>query len=160
MAVVLLIAGLACLGVLIQEYLEARDTLRRLEARQARLQRLQKPDAAQRQRQTTAGSAPAGDAALARMATQLQFPWDALFRHIESTTDSTVSLLSVDIQAQSRRAHIVGEARTMAVVVDYVMHLRASPLVSAATLSSHEERQVGAFSTIRFSIELALGGAP
>jgi Tfp pilus assembly protein PilN len=158
-AVALFIAGLVAIGVLVVEYLEARDDLQRLETRQARLLRAPRPDTSSGQRQASTESARARDAALARMAVQLQLPWDGLLRILETATDQTVAVLSIDAQGTGRTLRMVGEAKSMADVVAYVARLRTSALVSAATLSHHEEVPAGGSPMIRFSVELAWGGA-
>jgi len=158
-ALALLIAGLVAVGVLMAEYLEASDDLQRLETRQVRLLRAPRPEASAGQRQADTESARAREAALARMAVQLQLPWDGLFRILETATDPTVAVLSIDAQGPGRTLRMVCEARTMADVVAYVARLRTSALVRAATLSHHEEVPSGGTPMVRFSVDLAWGGA-
>ena len=72
---------------------------------------------------------------------------------IESRSDPAVALLSVEAQGQSRTMRISGEAKTMADAVAYVGRLRESPRLTAVFLSGHDEKQAGAVTVVRFSLD-------
>ena len=54
---------------------------------------------------------------------------------------------------------LIAEAREMNHAVAYVESLRGSPLVTTATLASHERREAEGVSVIRFTVEIVWGGA-
>ena len=150
LGLLLLAVGVAAAGAVAADYLDAREELARVEAKQARLKR---PDAASR-RNASATPATRDDAqAVERVASQLRLPWDVVLHEIELRADPAVALLSVEAHGQKRTLRLTGEAKAMADVVAYVNRLRESPWIKAAYLSGHEEKQVGAVRVIRFSLD-------
>jgi Tfp pilus assembly protein PilN len=139
--------GVVAVGAVAADYLEARKELEFVEMRQARLQ------TGPRQRQDTPRATQDDEKAVVRAVAQLRTPWDAVLREIEKLGSPAVALLSVDGQGQSHTLRITGEAKAMTDVVAYVRRLRQSPLIEAANLSHHEERQAGAVNVIRFSLD-------
>jgi Tfp pilus assembly protein PilN len=91
---------------------------------------------------------------------QLQLPWDAVLREIEKSANSSVALLSVEAQGRSRTLRLTGEAKTMAEVVAYTRRLRESPLIAAANVTHHENKDGGPVSLIRFAIEASWNSRP
>ena len=150
LGLLLFVVGVAAAGAVAVDYLDAREELERVEAKQARLQR---PDAALRPKASTAPVARDDAQAVERVASQLRTPWDAMLHEIELRADPAVALLSVEAQGQKRSLRLTGEAKEMADVVAYVGHLRESPWIKAAYLTGHEEKQVGAVRVIRFSLD-------
>ncbi|MDO8450806.1 MAG: hypothetical protein Q7T10_18600 [Rhodoferax sp.] len=150
LGLLLLAAGIVAAGAVAVDYFEARTELERVEARQARLVRA---DAAPRKRETVSPKVSDDSKAIGRVVSQLRLPWDAVLRETEMMTDSSVALLSLEGQGQTRKLRLTGEAKAMADVVAYVSRLRESRLIDAAYLSHHEERQAGAVRVIRFSVD-------
>lgn len=154
----LLAAGLVAATVVTLDSMDASEELGRAQARQARLVRL---DGANRFGKrvaalpSPAASSAAGDSAntVARVTQQLQLPWDALLQDIETLTDPSIALLSLDAQGQVHTLRLTGEAKTMADVVAYVGRLRTLPSLEAAQLSSHEEKLAGSVKVIRFAVD-------
>jgi len=146
----LLVAGIAAMGVVGLDYVDARDELDRVALRQARL----KPTVATARQLTAAATPVRADAkAMDIAAAQLSLPWDAVLREVESRANPAVALLSIEAQAQARTLRISGEAKTMADAVAYVSHLRESPLLTAVYLSGHDEKQAGAVTVVQFSLD-------
>jgi len=161
LGLLLLAVGTAAAGVVAVDYLDARAALERIEAQQSRLDR-QSRQSRQGAPLPKAGAAPARDdaQAAARAVVQLRLPWDALLREIELLADSSVALLSVESQGQTRTLRLAGEAKTMADAVAYLARLRESPWIDTAHISSHEERQADGVRVIRFSLEAVWSGPP
>jgi len=156
--VLLCLAGLAVAAAVLIDYLDARAAFERAELRQTRMQRIQRTDAMASRRVTPASAARADAPVVQRAITQLGLPWARLLQEIETHANSSIALLGIEGQGLARSARITGEARTMGDVVAYIQHLRESPLISAATLSGHEEKVDGAVKLVRFTLELAWGG--
>lgn len=150
LGLLLLVAGIAAMGVVALDYVDARDELDRVELRQARVKPL---GAASRPLTGTAAPVRTDAKAIEVVAGQLGLPWDAVLREIESRSDPAVALLSVEAQGQARTMRISGEAKTMADAVAYVGRLRESPRLTAVFLSGHDEKQAGAVTVVWFSLD-------
>jgi Tfp pilus assembly protein PilN len=85
--------------------------------------------------------------------TQLRLPWGAILHEIETRTGPDVALLNMEAQGPTRTLRLTGEAKTMTDVLAYLSRLRESGLIESANLTHHEEKQVGAVSIIRFSLD-------
>lgn len=148
-------AGAAMFGAALLDHLDARESLARAEARQARLER-------QARAVRPATKAPAREARppAERALAQLRLPWDALLREVELIGDPAVALLSFEGQGAARTLRLTGEAKGMADAVAYLERLRASPWIDAAHLTAHEERQSGSVKVLRFTVEANWSGPP
>lgn len=140
-------------------YSDALDALDRAEARQTRLLRQTKAELPKRPPSGSLAAAQAGTSqddgkAAALAMAQLQLPWDALLHELEVQVDPAVALLSIEAQGQARSLRLSGEAKNMADVVVFVTRLRQSASVSAATLSSHEEKMAGPVKVLRFNLDV------
>ncbi len=163
LGLLLLVVGVAAAGVVAWDYQEARDALDRVELRQARVTR---PASAPRPIAGTTAADPARNGATGAnaakaievVAAQLSLPWDAMLRAVETGSDPTVALLSVEAQGQTRTVRISGEAKSMSDVAAYVRRLRASPLLASVFLNGHEEKQAGAVTVIRFTLDAKWSG--
>ncbi len=152
--VVLLLAGLVTVGVTLSDYLDARNDLERLEARQARMQRGQRQESLALRRAEPAAQPLAEIPTVDSIAARLRLPWDAMLQELERHADAPVALLSVESQGHGRGLRLTGEAKSMADVLAYVSRLGASPRIGSATLSGHEARMAGAVRVIRFSLDV------
>lgn len=156
----LLLAGVLGLAVVL---LDAWSAQQELQAAQAQLERRQRLD-----RQPGPARPSASSLALSaeqvragqRLEAALERPWGALLADLETLPGDRVSLLSLELQADGQRLRLVGEARQMADVVAYVRRLRALPGTRRATLATHELRQEGSVSLLRFTVESQWGPAP
>ena len=147
---ILLIAGIVAMVSVGLDFMDAREELIRVERRQAKTKNIA---AAARKPAATAASLSTEDKAVDAAGATLNLPWDALLRDIETRTGAVVALLSVDALGQSRTLRINGEAKNMTDAAAYVSRLRDSPLLRAVYLSGHEEKQAGAVSVVRFSLD-------
>jgi len=155
LGLLLLAAGIVAMGVVTLDYVDALDELDRVELRQARVK---SPGDAARPLAGAAALVRTDAKAIDVVAGQLGLPWDAVLREIESRSDPAVALLSVEAQGQARTMRISGEAKTMADVVAYVGRLRESPRLTSVFLSGHDEKQAGAVTVVRFSLDAKWSG--
>ena len=159
---VVLTAGLVLTGMVFVDFLDARAELERVEQRHNRLKvAAAKPRVAAgaplKSSMTASATAPVSGrdeaVAAARLATQLNLPWDLVLREIESLGDPSVALLSVEAQGQARKIRITGEAKAMDDIVSYVSRLRQSRVIEAAHLAGHEVKLIGVVNLTRFSVD-------
>jgi hypothetical protein len=88
----------------------------------------------------------------AQIAGQLNTPWDRLLKVLESAPMEHVALLSVEPVASRRQLHLVGEAKDLATMLDYLSYLQDQPGLQRVILTSHQiQTQPG--SPVRFQIQ-------
>lgn len=104
-------------------------------------------------------TSPEVSRAAARAQLALDQPWGRLLAELESRAESPVALLTVDAPGRAAPMRLIAEAREMNHAVAYVESLRGSPLVTTATLASHERREAEGVPVIRFTVEIVWGGA-
>ena len=154
LGLLLFAVGVAAMGVVIVDYLDAHEELQRVETQHARLIRQVRHDAVPRRRESVPIVVKGDERAAERSVSQLNLPWNALLHELENLADPGIALLSIESQGQTRTLRLTGEAKTIADVVAYVTRLRESPQIAAATLSGHEGKQAGAVEVIRFSLDV------
>ena len=110
-------------------------------------------------RAPVAQTSPELSRAAARAQLALDQPWGRLLAELESRADAPVALLTVEAPGRAAPMRLIAEAREMNHAVAYVESLRGSPLVSTATLASHERREAEGVPLIRFTVEIVWGGA-
>jgi Tfp pilus assembly protein PilN len=92
----------------------------------------------------------------AQIARQLNTPWDGLLKVLESAPMEHVALLSVEPIASRRQVHLIGEAKDLTTMLDYLAYLQAEPGLQRVTLTSHHiQTQPG--SPVRFQIQARWG---
>ncbi|WP_211462934.1 hypothetical protein [Collimonas silvisoli] len=88
----------------------------------------------------------------AQIASQLNTPWERLLKVLESAPMEHVALLSVEPIASRRQLHLVGEAKDLATMLDYLSYLQGQPGLQRVILTSHQiQTQPGA--PVRFQIQ-------
>jgi hypothetical protein len=157
LGLILFVVGVLVVGAVAVDYRDALDELERVQAQQLRQLR---PTSSARLTQGQPAGARGESYAMERAIGQLQLPWDAVLREIEKSANSSVALLSVEAQGRSRTLRLTGEAKTMAEVVAYTRRLRESPLIAAANVTHHENKDGGPVSLIRFAIEASWNSRP
>lgn len=105
------------------------------------------------------GRADKGMAALAlevRQANQvlreLDVPWDALFLAVEAAGDKDVTLLSMEPDVEKQEAKIVGEAKNMTAVLNYLRQLGKQPVLHDINLQHHQIEQQDPEKPVRFTL--------
>jgi hypothetical protein len=92
----------------------------------------------------------------AQIARQLNTPWNALLEELESAPMEHVALLSVEPIASRRQLHLIGEAKDLTTMLDYLAYLQAEPGLQRVVLTSHHiQTQPG--SPVRFQIQANWG---
>lgn len=79
-------------------------------------------------------------------------PWDALFRDIESASNSRIGLLAVQPDPATGLVRISGEARDTAALTDYIERLEAQPSLKSVHLVEHEVKQEQGRAIVRFNL--------
>jgi len=147
----LVLAALIGIGV---EYDQLLDSTGQLEAR-AKTLKLKAPDAAQ-------AGVPRGDKSAAALALEirqanqvlreLSVPWDALFEAVEAAGDKEVTLLSMEPDVEKQGARIMGEARNMAAVLNYMRQLGKQPVLHDINLEHHQIQSQDSERPVRFTV--------
>lgn len=151
----LMVAGLVGLVLSALDYAQARDDFQStldLAERQSRSAKAKPLNAAPT-------LAPAVIAANARVSKAIALPWGKLLKELERLAEPGIALLGFEAQGATRQLRITGEAKTMAEVIAYVESLRLSPVSGSVVLGSHEVIVQEGVSLIRFSVDIAWGGA-
>jgi hypothetical protein len=92
----------------------------------------------------------------AQIASQLSTPWNALLKVLESAPMAHVALLSVEPIASRRQLHLIGEAKDLTTMLDYLSYLQAEPGLQRVILTSHQiQTQPG--TPVRFQIQARWG---
>lgn len=155
LGLVLALAALLCSTWVAMDYADAQEEADALQARQARLNRLQKNT----QRSAAKAAAPAqqasGSAAASTAAAvaQLQRPWDALLHNLERAQTNDVALLSLDLQGAGRSLRLVGEAKGMEPALAYVKQLNQSPALQKVVLTGQESKVQNGMALTRFALD-------
>lgn len=147
--IVLLLAALALLAWQVPPWLAARQLL---EERQQALIDLQpsqrpaaKPSAAEQRRR----------AQIDAVAAHLAAPWEALLAVFESHSKRGVTLRRLEPDAASGQVRLIGEARTLTQMMDYVQALESDARLQQVLLQSHEQSHESAGAPIEFALTAA-----
>jgi Tfp pilus assembly protein PilN len=153
--IALLLAVLALLGALAGYGYQLRQHAARLEAeldRAARLtsqtQRAAAPADPQVQRLQAAEVLRAN-----RVLQQLNMPWDALFRAVESSAGNQVVLLALEPDAQKGTLKITAETRNIDTMLAYLRQLNTAKTLSGVALQNHRVQQSDPEQPIRFAVQ-------
>lgn len=151
----LMFAGLVGLLLAAWDYAQAREEF------QSTLDHAERQSRSAKAKPRTAAPtlAPAVISANARVGQAIAQPWGKLLKELEGLAEPGIALLGFEAQGATRQLRITGEARTMAEVIAYVETLRLSPVSSSVVLGSHEQVLQDGVSVIRFSVDIAWGGA-
>lgn len=90
----------------------------------------------------------------------LSRPWEAVLAGMENATTPQVALLSVEAQADTRLLRLLGEARDMPALADWVNRLGQQPGLQGVVLVSHEAQSEGAATWLRFAVDARWGPTP
>lgn len=87
---------------------------------------------------------------------RLSVPWDALFKEIEMSVDSSVVLLSVESNSARGTVSFIAEARSLTAMIDYARRLRAGTMLQEVQIQSHKLLAQDALRPVRFVINARL----
>ena len=92
-------------------------------------------------------------AAINSAITQLNLPWQPLFRSIEGVKPKNVALLGLEPDGKKRVLRILAETKQPEDMIDFVRLIREQPQLADATLIKHETNMQDPNRPIRFLVE-------
>jgi hypothetical protein len=150
---ILLVCALAVIAQLGRQYLYFGQVLAGWEAREDQVARVTQrhdgrgPTSHQDQEQLSREVTKANEV-LRRVA----LPWGALFQAVETAAPTDVALLAMEPDADKQVLKIVGEAKDVAAMLDYLKTLEGATLFRTVTLQSHQIQQQDPQRPIRFTL--------
>jgi len=130
LGIALLALSVAAAGLMVNEYLEVRKGIERLEASRGLL-------AAGRASAPRKGlEADLKDAEAVRR--QLALPWAAMVRAVESSATRDVAVLQMQPDARERQLRLGAEARSEKAMLEYLRRLAAAEALADVRLASHQ----------------------
>jgi hypothetical protein len=165
---VLLALALAALALTVAYYLELNDRAAGWEARleQAELRQGLRPSAKNSAGNPAGIFAGRGQAGLAlevgranEVVRQLTLPWEQLFQAVESAGSKHIALLALEPDIEKKLVKINGEARDIAVLLNYITRLEKQEVFGPVYLQSHQVQQ-GSERSVRFSLLAVWRGTP
>lgn len=98
-----------------------------------------------------------GQAARARVASQMDYSWEPAFAALAAARSSKIALVSMEASQAKSQIKLVVEARHLADAVTYIDALQQQPGVKRAALVQHEVRMEDAQKPVRFNVVVELG---
>ncbi len=147
---ILLAVGLTAAGSEVLKYRAAQLDLAEREAIVARLrQEMQRPPP----KPSSSGRVVGAEEARAALdvAARLNADWGAMFAGIAAAQSDAATWVSFDGDAPRGTLRVVGEARSLSAVFDFLARLDEAEGVADAQLSSYEWTRVGPVETVRFN---------
>lgn len=95
-----------------------------------------------------------------RTISQLNIPWPALFRDLESATDRSVSLLAIQPDANTGSVRLEGEAQDYKALLRFVGKLEATAAFSTVHVASHQTRLEARARPIAFALVASWSADP
>lgn len=83
---------------------------------------------------------------------QLSVPWDELFKAVESSSGSRVTLLALEPDFERKQVKISGEANNYKTIMKYITELEKQEVFGAVYLQNHDIRQDDPDMPVRFSL--------
>jgi Tfp pilus assembly protein PilN len=153
MGCAVLCAAILCLAGVGAWYHDLLDATDALMARQRQLDRAA-PDRALGMRQL--GEKRAVMSQDVRQANQvlreLSVPWEALFRAVEASGGKDVTLLSIEPDQDKHVTKILGEAKDVSALLNYMRQLGRQPVLRNVYLQHHQIQRQDADKPVRFAI--------
>jgi hypothetical protein len=153
----LLLGGLATAGFGAQQYLNAEREINALERELSTLAR--GAGGARGERTVDLDNLRARIVFANQVLRKKTVPWDGLFRDIESASDSTIGLLSVQPDAATGLVRISGEARDASALAEYMARLETQPSLKKVHLVEHEMKGEHSRAVVRFTLNATWKGA-
>jgi hypothetical protein len=83
---------------------------------------------------------------------QLSVPWDELFKAVESSSGSHITLLALEPDFERKQVKIGGEANSYKTIMKYITELEKQEVFGAVYLQNHDIRQDDPDMPVRFSL--------
>lgn len=157
----LLVLALGALIMTGAYYLELNSQADSWEAKAARIEqpsRRQAPDA--RAEARAAGNLVLEVKHANEVLRQLSLPWERLFQAVELSGGKGVALLALEPNTKNRSVRISGEAKNMAVLLNYIKQLEQRDAFGIVYLQSHQIQQQEPDRPVRFELLAAWLGNP
>jgi hypothetical protein len=148
----LLGAGLILVGMEVAAYRATEQDLRQMESRVNQLRLERSKDDSEPVRATRGGVSAEEKHAAFAIARRLNADWDLMFAGVAVAGNDGVTWLSLNGDLGQGSLGVVGEARTLPSMFDFLTRLEASPGIADARLSSYEFRRDGAGDIVRFNV--------
>jgi Tfp pilus assembly protein PilN len=153
---VLLLVGLLLSAYLVHLYSQSNIQQEKLESELARLHAHQQGGKASPDDKELGAALQRASAVIDRLA----FPWDKLFKTLESSTDGEdVTLLSIQPDVPDGTVMLNAEARDWNAMVSYIRHLNKEEFFTDVHLVSHQIQQTDPQKPIRFVLSCSWGSA-
>lgn len=165
---VLLALALAALALTVAYYLELSERAAGWEAKleQAELRQGLRPSAGNSGGNSGGISVGRGQAGLAlevgranEVVRQLTLPWEQLFHAVESAGSKHIALLALEPDTEKKLVKINGEAKNLAVLLNYISSLERQEVFGPVFLQSHQVQQ-GSERSVRFTLLAVWRGTP
>jgi Tfp pilus assembly protein PilN len=82
----------------------------------------------------------------------LSVPWEVLFKGVESSSGSRITLLSLEPDFEKKQVKISGEAENYNTVMSYITELGGQKVFDAVYLQNHDIRQEDPDKPVRFTL--------
>jgi hypothetical protein len=82
----------------------------------------------------------------------LSVPWEVLFKAVESSGGSKITLLSLEPDFEKKQVKITGEANNYKTVMGYITELGDQEIFDAVYLQNHDVRQEDPDKPVRFTL--------
>lgn len=94
-----------------------------------------------------------------RLLQRLALPWEALLRSIETSVDRDTALLAIEPDVDAQALQISGEARDYLAILNFVLRLEESHVLTRIHLLNHQIREDVAERPYLFTLAASWGGA-
>lgn len=94
------------------------------------------------------------------LARQLRADWGAVFQDLGAAEDDRVALLNLEVDAARGTVRLVGEAKSLPAVFEYLERMEATASLGAARLTGFSRVMVGAVELIHFEASAEWEGHP
>jgi Tfp pilus assembly protein PilN len=82
----------------------------------------------------------------------LSVPWDILFKAVESSGGSKITLLALEPDFEKKQVKISGEASNYSAVMTYIVQLQGQDVFDTVYLQNHDVRQEDPDRPVRFTL--------
>ena len=82
----------------------------------------------------------------------LSVPWDILFKAVESSGGSKITLLALEPDFEKKQVKISGEASNYHAVMTYIVQLQGQDVFDTVYLQNHDVRQEDPDRPVRFTL--------
>jgi hypothetical protein len=83
---------------------------------------------------------------------QLNLPWNALFKAVETSSGQNIALLSLEPDPRKGTVTISGEAKDLNALLDYAKQLSTREIFDSVMLQNHQIQQADPEKPLRFSL--------